>query len=82
MFLWGVMAITDSWLRSVNGKPQQKMLTKSDRDGLSVRVTPLGKVVFQFRYRWDNKGERIDIGTYPATGLKDAREKAIFIVAK
>ncbi|WP_432692847.1 tyrosine-type recombinase/integrase [Morganella morganii] len=72
------MAITDSWLRSVNGKPQQKMLTKSDRDGLSVRVTPLGKVVFQFRYRWDNKGERIDIGTYPATGLKDARESAIF----
>lgn len=72
------MAITDSWLRSVNGKPQQKMLTKSDRDGLSVRVTPLGKVVFQFRYRWDNKGERIDIGTYPATGLKDARDKAIF----
>jgi integrase len=72
------MAITDSWLRSVNGKPQQKMLTKSDRDGLSVRVTPLGKVVFQFRYRWDNKGERIDIGTYPATGLKDARDRVIF----
>lgn len=72
------MAITDSWLRSVNGKPQQKMLTKSDRDGLSVRVTPLGKVVFQFRYRWNNKGERIDIGTYPATGLKEARDSAVF----
>lgn len=72
------MAITDSWLRSVNGRPQQKMLTKSDRDGLSVRVTPLGKVVFQFRYRWDNKGERIDIGTYPATGLKEARDSAVF----
>lgn len=72
------MAITDSWLRSVNGKPQQKMLTKSDRDGLSVRVTPQGKVVFQFRYRWDNKGDRIDIGTYPATSLKDARDSAIF----
>ncbi len=54
------------------------MLTKSDRDGLSVRVTPLGKVVFQFRYRWDNKGERIDIGTYPATGLKEARDSAVF----
>ncbi|ETO41438.1 site-specific integrase [Morganella sp. EGD-HP17] len=72
------MAITDSWLRSVNGRPQQKMLTKSDRDGLSVRVTPLGKVVFQFRYRWGDKGERIDIGTYPATGLKEARDSAVF----
>jgi integrase len=72
------MAVTDSWLRSINGKPQEKMLTKSDRDGLSVRVTPKGKVIFQFRYRWDNKGERIDIGTYPATGLKEARDSAVF----
>lgn len=72
------MAISDSWLRSVNGKPQQKMLTKSDRDGLSVRVTPAGKIVFQFRYRWDGKGERVDIGTYPATSLRDARDSAVF----
>ncbi|TDB62971.1 tyrosine-type recombinase/integrase [Photorhabdus khanii] len=72
------MAITDSWLRSISGKPQEKMITKSDRDSLSVRVTPKGKVIFQFRYRWDSKGDRIDIGTYPATSLKDAREAVIF----
>ncbi|MBC8955019.1 site-specific integrase [Xenorhabdus sp. PB62.4] len=72
------MAITDSWLRSINGKPQEKMITKSDRDGLSVRVTPKGKVIFQFRYRWNGKGDRIDIGTYPATSLKDARDSVIF----
>ncbi|MCC8388829.1 MULTISPECIES: site-specific integrase [Photorhabdus] len=71
------MAITDSWLRSVSGKPQEKMITKSDRDGLSVRVTPKGKIIFQFRYRWDGKGDRIDIGTYPATSLKDARDAVI-----
>ncbi len=72
------MAITDSWLRATNGKPQEKMVTKSDRDGLSVRVTPNGKTIFQFRYRWEGKGERIDIGTYPATGLKDARDAVTF----
>ncbi|MEQ1977136.1 site-specific integrase [Xenorhabdus sp. SGI240] len=72
------MAITDSWLRSINGKPQEKIITKSDRDGLSVRVTPKGKIIFQFRYRWNGKGDRIDIGTYPATGLKDARDSVIF----
>ncbi|HGJ5880820.1 MAG TPA: DUF4102 domain-containing protein, partial [Arsenophonus nasoniae] len=33
------MAVSDSWLRAVNGKPQAKMVTKSDREGLSVRVT-------------------------------------------
>ncbi|MDC9596506.1 tyrosine-type recombinase/integrase [Xenorhabdus anantnagensis] len=72
------MAITDSWLRSTNGKLQEKMVTKSDRDGLSVRVTPKGKIIFQFRYRWNSKGDRIDIGTYPATSLKDARDSVIF----
>ncbi|MCP9270519.1 site-specific integrase [Xenorhabdus sp. XENO-1] len=71
------MAITDSWLRSTSGKPQEKMITKSDRDGLSVRVTPKGKIIFQFRYRWNDKGDRIDIGTYPATSLKDARDSVI-----
>ncbi|MEX5791948.1 Arm DNA-binding domain-containing protein [Providencia hangzhouensis] len=71
------MALTDSWLRSTNGKPQEKMMTKSDRDGLSVRVTPKGKIIFQFRYRWDGKGQRIDIGSYPVTSLKDARESAL-----
>ncbi|AOM39982.1 tyrosine-type recombinase/integrase [Xenorhabdus hominickii] len=72
------MAITDSWLRSTSGKPQEKMITKSDRDSLSVRVTPKGKIIFQFRYRWNGKGDRIDIGTYPATSLKDARDAVTF----
>ncbi|PHM29113.1 tyrosine-type recombinase/integrase [Xenorhabdus budapestensis] len=72
------MAITDSWLRSASGKPQEKITTKSDRDGLSVRVTPKGKIIFQFRYRWNGKGDRIDIGTYPATSLKDARDSVLF----
>ncbi|MEQ1963971.1 site-specific integrase [Xenorhabdus khoisanae] len=72
------MAITDSWLRSTNGKLQEKMTTKTDRDGLSVRITPKGKIIFQFRYRWNGKGDRIDIGTYPATGLKEARYSVTF----
>ncbi|CDH34515.1 hypothetical protein XBI1_3080089 [Xenorhabdus bovienii str. Intermedium] len=33
------MAITDSWLRSTNGKPQEKVITKSDRDGLFNHLT-------------------------------------------
>ncbi|HCM64743.1 MAG TPA: integrase [Morganella sp. (in: Bacteria)] len=72
------MALTDSWLRSISGKPIDKMVSRSDRDGLSARVTPKGKVIFQFRYRWDGKADRIDLGTYPATSLKDARELALF----
>ena len=71
------MALSDAWLRSVVGKERDKVLVKSDRDGLSVRVSPKGRVVFQYRYQWAGKGERLDIGTYPATGLKEAREEAV-----
>ncbi|WP_323855462.1 integrase family protein [Xenorhabdus koppenhoeferi] len=39
---------------------------------------PKGKIIFQFRYRWNDKGDRIDIGTYPTTSLKDARDAVTF----
>ncbi|KAB0554566.1 tyrosine-type recombinase/integrase [Pantoea stewartii] len=71
------MALSDTWLRSVSGKERDKVMVKSDRDGLSVRVSPKGRVVFQYRYQWAGKGERIDIGSYPATGLKEARDEVI-----
>jgi hypothetical protein len=32
--------------------------------GLSVRVSPLGKVIFQMRYRYDRKLQHLDIGSY------------------
>lgn len=63
------MALSDTWLRSVTGKERDKVMVKSDRDGLSVRVSPKGRVVFQYRYQWAGKGERIDIGTYPSPPL-------------
>lgn len=49
------MALSDAWLRSVVGKERDKVLVKSDRDGLSVRVSPKGRVVFQYRYQWAGK---------------------------
>lgn len=61
-----------------SGKPQDKMVTKSDRDGLSVRVTPKGKVIFNIVIAGKVKDDRIDIGTYPAISLKEARDSALF----
>lgn len=71
------MALSDSWLRATHGKETGKVVVKSDRDGLSARVSAKGKIAFQFRYRWDGRQERVDVGTYPATSLKDARDEAI-----
>ncbi len=45
------MAQFDAWLRSVIGKERDKVLVKSDRDVPSVRVSPKGRVVFQYRYQ-------------------------------
>ncbi|CAM3417304.1 conserved hypothetical protein [Xenorhabdus nematophila F1] len=37
------MSMTDSWLCSANDKPQESMITKSERGSLSIRVISKGK---------------------------------------
>ena len=71
------MALTDSWLKSVYGKPVEKQFEKADRDGLSARVNITGKVIFQMRYRHNKKRVRFDLGTYPLITLKQARAEAL-----
>jgi len=70
------MALTDAWLKATNGKPREKVLVKSDRDGMSARVSAKGKIVFQLRYRFANKARRMDLGVYPGMTLKQARAEA------
>ena len=67
------MALSDSWLKSNNEKPREKVEVVTDREALSVRISPKGKIVFQYRYRFNGKAKRLDIGTYPMMGLKEAR---------
>lgn len=70
------MALTDTWLKNVNGKERADTLTKADSDGMSARVSPKGKVTFQLRYRYAGKQCRLDLGTYPLVTLKQARQEA------
>ncbi|MDE9516802.1 site-specific integrase [Xenorhabdus bovienii] len=70
------MALSDTKLRSIHGKPYQGKSEITDIDGLSVRVSPKGVITFQCRYRLDDKQHRIGIGRYPAISLRDARVKA------
>lgn len=71
------MALTDAWLKSVYRKERSRSIENTDRDGMGVRVTPTGKVVFQLRFRYQGKAARMDLGSYPAMSLKEAREEAI-----
>lgn len=67
------MALSDSKLRSISGKPYTGPSEVTDGDGLSVRITPAGTITFQYRFRWKGTPTRITVGRYPATTLKDAR---------
>jgi len=76
MYSWWCMAIADTWLKATINKKQESAFERTDREGLSVRVSAKGKIVFQLRYRYDKKQHRVDIGTYPLITLKNAREEA------
>ncbi|WP_159242391.1 tyrosine-type recombinase/integrase [Proteus terrae] len=70
------MALSDTKLRSINGKPYSGKPEVADEDGLSVRISPKGVITFQCRYRLDGKQHRISIGRYPIVTLRDARVRA------
>lgn len=70
------MALTDVWLKANNGKLREKTEEVADRDAMSVRLSPKGKITYQLRYRIHGKQQRIDIGSYPLMSLKDARAES------
>ncbi|WP_444923432.1 tyrosine-type recombinase/integrase [Microbulbifer sp. DLAB2-AF] len=76
------MALSDAWLKANSGKKIEKRFEKADRDGLSVRVTPQGKITFQLRYRYDGKAARVDLGSYPLMTLKNARSEGLRLKGK
>ena len=65
--------ISDTWLKANSGKVRVEREEKKDQNGLSVRITPKGKIVFQMRYRYNGAYKRLDIGSYPLLSLKKAR---------
>ncbi|MGJ0624112.1 tyrosine-type recombinase/integrase [Xenorhabdus bovienii] len=67
------MAISDTKLRSICGKPYSGQSELSDMDGLGIRISPKGVILFQFRYRWQGKPQRLSLGRYPAVSLREAR---------
>ncbi|MPX14608.1 tyrosine-type recombinase/integrase [Moraxella catarrhalis] len=69
--------LTEVWLKANNGKLRDKVTEIADRDGMSVRISPKGKIVFQLRYRFNGKLKRFDLGVYPLISLKQAREKSL-----
>jgi integrase len=72
--------LTDLFIKTVD-IPTDKRIEIYDQKitGLTLRVTPAGKKTFTFTYRMPGNKikRRLQIGTYPAVLLADAREKCI-----
>ena len=69
------MPLTDTWLKKNLGKARAEQHIEPDRDGLSVRVSPKGKITFQMRFRYEGKQARLDLGSYPNLTLLQARQE-------
>lgn len=65
--------LSDVKIRSA--KPEEKTYLMSDGEGMYLEVTPKGGKWWRFKYRFDKKQKRLSLGTYPSTGLKEARVK-------
>lgn len=69
----GTMPLSDTAIRAA--KPKEKTYLMTDGEGMYLEITPSGGKWWRFKYRFDGKQKRISLGTYPDTGLKEAREK-------
>lgn len=72
------MALSDTKLRKISGKPYDGQEELPDGQGLSVRISPKGLITFQLRYRISGALKRLKLGNYPDFTLKDARDKAAY----
>lgn len=67
------MSLTDVAIR--NAKPRAGAYKISDGKGLFLLVQPNGSRLWRYAYRFDGKQKLLALGSYPETGLAEAREK-------
>ncbi len=65
------MALSDTKIRTL--APRNRPWQLADHDGLVIEVLPTGRKIWRFRYRFDNKSQKITLGEYPAFSLAEAR---------
>ena len=68
--------LTDAAARAARPGAVARDLADGTVAGLALRVLPSGSKTWGLRARLGGQRIRIDLGTYPATTLKDARRKA------
>ncbi|MBZ7518582.1 tyrosine-type recombinase/integrase [Klebsiella variicola] len=67
------MPLNDMQIR--RAKPEAKVYTLGDGQGLSLLIEPNGSKSWRFRYRYAGKPKMISLGVYPTITLADARSR-------
>jgi len=67
------MTLTDVAIRKA--KPADKTQRLFDGRGMYLELSPAGGKWWRLKYRFGGKEKRLSLGTYPDTGLSEAREK-------
>lgn len=67
------MPLSDLAIRTA--KPRTKPYKLADEKGLHLRISPAGSKLWRLKYRFAGKEKLLSLGSYPATTLKDARER-------
>ena len=68
------MPLTDTAIRNAKPNPD-KAFKLQDEKGLYLLINPNGAKYFRYNYRFAGKRKTLALGVYPATTLKEAREK-------
>ncbi|MHB8809473.1 MAG: tyrosine-type recombinase/integrase [Desulfobulbaceae bacterium] len=68
-----IVPLTDTIIRTT--KPADKSFKLFDGGGLFFLVTPTGGKLWNLKYRFEGKENRIALGAYPAVSLAEARQK-------
>jgi hypothetical protein len=68
--------LTDRKCKAALGKARDKVTYLNDGKGLRLQIRPDGAAYWMLRYRHGGKGSTHGLGTYPATTIAQAREKA------
>lgn len=67
------MTLSDAAVRQA--RTNGKNYTLKDADGLALYVSASGARIWNFRFYWAGRQQRMSFGTYPEIGLKVARTR-------
>lgn len=67
--------LTDTKLKKALGKRRDVIEVVADTHGLNARISQAGKITFFYRYRWEGKAVKLNIGEYPTISIVQARER-------